>query len=145
MNAVVADKVLEYLGGNRVLKIPKGVAQGLPEATETGLPIGAFDAFVRRFDYPMPDLERALGFKERTLFRHKHTGRLPPLVSDRLTRLARLTAAAVDVMEDEREGYEWMTEPADALGGRRPIELAATDSGAEQVRALLLRMEHSIY
>lgn len=140
-----SKKVVEYLGGRRTLKVPAGRSERLSTLIEAGLPMSALDAFTRRFDYSMPDLERALGFKERTLFRHKHTGRLSPLVSDRLTRLARLTASAVEVMEDEREGYQWMTEPADAFGGRRPIDLVATDTGAEQVRALLLRMEHSIY
>jgi putative toxin-antitoxin system antitoxin component (TIGR02293 family) len=39
----------------------------------------------------------------------------------------------------------WLTRPAIALDGRRPIDLLATEAGIKAVKDLLTRMEYGVY
>lgn len=64
--------------------------------------------------------------------------------SDRLYRLARIEAHAVDVFEDEAIAADWLKQPNRA-SGERPIDLLDTDAGTDRVERLLTRIEHGVY
>ncbi|HEX7190811.1 MAG TPA: antitoxin Xre/MbcA/ParS toxin-binding domain-containing protein [Thermoanaerobaculia bacterium] len=66
--------------------------------------------------------------------------------SDRLFRVARVLARAIDLFDGDREAaLEWLTKPQRALGDAVPLDLAATELGAHEVEALALRLEHGVF
>jgi len=96
----------------------------------------------------VPDRELAalLGISEKTLSRGRAAGgRLDPVASDRLFRVARIGALAIGVFESEAAAADWLKRPQIGLGGRVPLELLTTDVGRDQVEKLLLRIEHGVY
>jgi len=81
----------------------------------------------------------------RTLNRRREEGRLHADESDRLLRVARLFARALELCEGDESGARtWLTSPADGLGGATPLEYASTEVGALEVDALIGRIEHGI-
>ena len=67
------------------------------------------------------------------------------MASDRLFRVARIGALAIEVLEDEARAVSWLKRPQIGPGGRTPLELLTTDVGRDQVEKLLLRIEHGVY
>ena len=97
-------------------------------------------------DHSLLDEEdRLLQVSLRTRARWKQKIRLDPAISDRLVRLARILALAENVLESHKNAVAWLREPADAFGGRTPLELLTTDIGAEKVTNMLYQMEYGIY
>jgi putative toxin-antitoxin system antitoxin component (TIGR02293 family) len=70
--------------------------------------------------------------------RRRRPGRLSPEESDRLARLARLWALAVDVWKSEKAAQRFLAEPHPLLRNRIPRELVIeSDIGARAVETLL--------
>ena len=91
------------------------------------------------------DVAELLSIPPRTLMRRKAEGRLDPDESDRLLRVARVFATALDLFEgDAAAARQWLRTPARALGGEKPIRLARTDLGSREVEALAQRLEHGV-
>jgi putative toxin-antitoxin system antitoxin component (TIGR02293 family) len=67
------------------------------------------------------------------------------VVSDRLFRVARIGALAIDVLEGEAHAVHWLKRPQIGLGGSIPLALLTTDVGSVEVEKLLLRIEHGVY
>ena len=115
------------------------------EQTQRGFAYSAFERFQRNTELPYRVLAEAAGIPERTLARRKESGRLEPDESDRLARLSRVVARAIELFEGHvDDAREWLTNPVTALGGRTPLELASTDAGAIEVEHLIGRLEHGI-
>jgi putative toxin-antitoxin system antitoxin component (TIGR02293 family) len=66
---------------------------------------------------------------------------LTPVNSERLLRVARLTAIARETFGRERADI-WMERATTALGGQPPMALLATEAGAGAVELLLTRIDH---
>lgn len=61
-------------------------------------------------------------------------------------RLARLTEAAIELFEGDTEAAQgWMKAPRAVLGGKTPLEMAATEIGAREVENLILRLEDGVF
>jgi putative toxin-antitoxin system antitoxin component (TIGR02293 family) len=54
-----------------------------------------------------------------------------------LERLARITALARAVWEDDALAHEFLTSPQPQRGGERPIDLARSEPGPHEVERLL--------
>ena len=88
---------------------------------------------------------RSGGDSERTLARRKEAGRLEPSESDRVARISRVFARAIDLFDGNVDSARaWLTQPSNALGDRTPLEFARTDAGAIEVEHLIGRLEHGI-
>ncbi len=120
-------------------------------------PAGIHARILKGFSYSsLESLQRILDVSEkrvgeltqissRTLARRKKEGRLHPDESDRLLRLSRLVALAVNLFnEDVDDAREWLLSSQPALGGAIPLELARTEIGAREVEWLVGRLEHGI-
>jgi putative toxin-antitoxin system antitoxin component (TIGR02293 family) len=115
------------------------------EQIRRGFAYSAFERFQRNTELPYRVLAEAAEIPERTLARRKESGRLGPDESDRLARLARVVARAIELFEGDVEGARgWLTSPVTALGGRTPLEFASVDAGAIEVEHLIGRLEHGI-
>jgi len=82
-------------------------------------------------------LSRLLGISEPTITRKlKSGGKLGPMESERLARIAMIEAEAKDVFGSVDLAKRWMLEPNLALG-EAPLSLLDTDAGADEVRKVL--------
>lgn len=114
-------------------------------AVRHGLAYSAFEHFQRNAAIGAQRLAELVGIPPRTLARRKADGRLDPEESDRLVRLARVFGRTLELFEGDAEATRaWLTRPARALGGKTPLELAATDVGTTEVEALIGRLEYGI-
>jgi putative toxin-antitoxin system antitoxin component (TIGR02293 family) len=99
------------------------------------LPVGATEALERRITVGDEFFARLLGVSERTLRRVRAANaRLDPVASDRLIRVARISALAI----------HWLKRRQLVLGRSSPIDLLTTDGGCAEVEKLLLRIEHGV-
>ena len=81
----------------------------------------------------------------RTLARRKVSQTLRPDESDRLYRVARVAARAADVLGSSEKAERWLKKPNPALGDEVPLRILDTDIGAQQVEAVLGRIEHGVF
>lgn len=65
--------------------------------------------------------------------------------SERVLRLARVLARAIDVFESRDAAKQWLQEASTALGERKPIDLLATDIGTEVVLNELGKIDHGFF
>jgi len=117
----------------------------LIDALAEGIPVRALPNFKRAARLSDSEFAHLLGLGGRTLTRLKsaRTGRLSAEVSDRLYAVASIYALAEEVFGDRDTSVAWLEDPQFALRAQRPRELLATEVGRQQVRSLLLRIEHA--
>ncbi|HEU4616639.1 MAG TPA: antitoxin Xre/MbcA/ParS toxin-binding domain-containing protein [Gammaproteobacteria bacterium] len=92
------------------------------------------------------ELARLLGIGEATLRRARASGAtLDGPTSDRLYRLSKIIALAEEVMEGVDNAMSWLRRPQPGLGGEVPLDLLVTQAGADEVEALLRRIDYGVY
>lgn len=136
--------VAEVLGGRQTLGKRIRTTSQLAAAVEAGLPVASLDAVVLR----VAGATRLAGeIKHRvvpkTTLQRRHN-RLSTQESERLERLARLTALAEQVWDDPELAHEFLVSHQPQLGGERPVDLIRTDLGTRQVEDLLWSLEYSL-
>lgn len=78
-----------------------------------------------------------------SLKRRKASNRLSAAESQRLSRSARIWAAALDVYSDEHQVRRFIGKPHPLLNNRAPIDVAIeSDEGCRAVEDLLLGLKH---
>ncbi|MBI5443015.1 MAG: DUF2384 domain-containing protein [Deltaproteobacteria bacterium] len=138
------EAVFQVLGGSTVVgPAPESLHQ-IQERLEEGLPYAALEALTERLELSQGEVLSSLALTARTLARRKKEHRLHAVESDRLYRVARITARAFDVFGDEEKARRWLHKPNRSLGGKVPLELLTTDVGAQHVDDILGRIEHGI-
>lgn len=121
---------------------PRTVSQ-IIGAVRKGLPAGRLNEVARLLDIDKATLLSVLGISERTLQRkHVLSARLSPAASDRLARIGRIYALAVEVFGDTGKAAEWLKRPSRALGKEMPLRLLDTDAGTQQVEGELRQIQH---
>ena len=87
-----------------------------------------------------------VNINEKTLERRLKSGaRLKPDESERIARLMRIISLAASVLESEDHARDWLKRPLRELGGRTPLQMAATEPGAREVERVLGRIEHGVF
>ena len=139
-------RICEVLGGDRVLGRKIHSPFDLDEAVKRGLPFSAFERVCARIALSGTEAVELVASSSRTMARRKSRNqRLSATESDRLTRLARVYAKALDVLEDEEKARRWLHKPNRSLGGRVPLKFMDTDIGALEVERVLGRLEHGLF
>jgi len=138
-------RIVEALGGPTVVGRRVRSRDQLAERLRAGLPYSAFESLLRLLNVPRRVLAQTLHLTGRTLARRKREGRLAPVESNRVYRLARVFAHAVDVFDDRQKATAWFARPNQALGGRTPLSVLDTDIGVQEVDEILGRIEHGIF
>lgn len=136
-----ASAVIDLLGGVRVLGSRVSNDKELVSSLQRGLPYGALEAVKRRLHLSDNELVQAIDIHPRTLARRKSQRRLRSDESDRLSRLARVTSHAIDVLGGDDNAVAWLRNPNPALGGVPPLQYLSTDLGARRVEAVLSHIE----
>lgn len=112
----------------------------------SGLSFPAFERLLRATRLGAAELAAAVAIPPRTLARRRREGRLTPSESDRLVRVSRIFARAVDVHDGDLErAAAWLRSPIPALGGKRPLDFLSTEVGAREVEAILGRLEDGVF
>lgn len=113
---------------------------------QAGLPFNELQVLQNTLDVQTDRLASMLGISKATLHRRKgQSGTLPPAVSDRIVRYARLLGRAVKVFGILEDAKLWLNSPQFGLGGGVPLEYAKTEVGAREVENLLGRIEYGVY
>lgn len=126
-------------------ELAAGDPAGLIEAIRNGLPAERFDALQNALDVPIALLTEVLNISTSTLSRRRRQGRFEQDESERLVRIGRLAAYAVEVLDGLENARKWLTEPLRAIGGEIPLRYASVEPGAREVERVLGRLEHGVY
>lgn len=110
-----------------------------------GLPTERFDVLREVLDVSSGTLAEVVGITPSTLSRRRKRGTFDKDESERILRVARLVARAIDVLDGMENARTWLTEPARGLGGEPPLEFADTEPGAREVERLLIRLDYGVY
>ena len=138
--------IAETLGGRKALKASPRTALEWQEVIQAGVPVRSAEALKGSMAVPDSLFARLLGISEKTLSRSRAgRGRLDPVASDRLFRVARIMTLAIEVLENEERAIHWLKRGQVGLGGRIPLSLLTTDAGRDEVEKLLQRIEHGVY
>jgi len=118
---------------------------GLVSAVREGIPAGRFDALKELLGVSTGRLADVVGISPSTLSRRRNRGHFNKNESERILRVAHIALRAVNVLGSPENARKWLTEPARALGGEKPLEFADTEPGSREVERLLIRLEHGVY
>ena len=110
-----------------------------------GLPTDLFDKLKNRLNISENALAKIVQIPKRTLNRRRDKGKLKTDESERVLRLAQVYDMAVSVMGSDETAANWLKNPARGLGGHIPLEYVDTALGADEVIALLGRIDHGIF
>jgi putative toxin-antitoxin system antitoxin component (TIGR02293 family) len=139
------EELVEVLGGKTVLKKHRvHTIYDLDRLVQEGLPYQALVKVMERFRLGLVETQRVLLVPPRTLARRKGMARMKAAESDRLMRLARVGAHAVQVFGTDEKAATWLHRPNRALNNRTPLDLLQTDLGRKQVEDVLSRIEHGV-
>jgi putative toxin-antitoxin system antitoxin component (TIGR02293 family) len=141
---VKAAQVAEVLGGRVTLRRDIQSLDELRLAVERGLPVRALRYTVSRIAGTKKEAAALIQeIVPRTTLRRRKT-RLSKAESERLERLARMTALAEEVWEARDLAHEFLLSAQPQLGGWKPVELADSDLGTRQVEEILFNLEYSL-
>jgi putative toxin-antitoxin system antitoxin component (TIGR02293 family) len=139
------DHIIDALGGRKALGRKISSLEEMRRALREGLPYRSLEAVAAKFAIAGAELSAALHLPPRTIARRKKTEVLPADESDRLFRLARIAAEAARVLGSEDKAARWLHARNRALGNQTPLSLLDTEIGAQQVEAVLGRVEHGVF
>jgi putative toxin-antitoxin system antitoxin component (TIGR02293 family) len=115
------------------------------KALERGLPSGALGEIATALGLPKARIIKALKLVLRTMTdREKKRERFSTAESERLYRIVRARSLAREIFSSDAAVAEWLSAPDRSLGGRAPLEMLATDLGAQKVETLLRAMIHGV-
>jgi putative toxin-antitoxin system antitoxin component (TIGR02293 family) len=117
-----------------------------PSIKPTGLTYQVVKASLQRFSLDKAQIRNLLGISESTQFRYeKQNPVLKTAVADRMERLNRIYAQALELFEDEDETHRWLLTAKVALDAKTPLDALTTDAGAKKVEEILYRAEYGIF
>jgi putative toxin-antitoxin system antitoxin component (TIGR02293 family) len=112
-------------------------------AVRKGLPAGRLAQMVQLLGVDRSLLLGVVGVSERTIQRkHEHAERLSPAASDRLSRIDRIYALALEVFGSREKAAQWLKRPSRALENEQPLRLLDTDAGTQQVERELREIQY---
>jgi len=142
----VGKKVVKIHGAARIADFLTADPLAVHASIKQGFGFQALEDLQHTFNLTQSEVIHLVQIPERTLARRRVEGRLRPVESDRLLRIARLFDQAVTLFEgDTTEARGWLSRPQRVLGGAVPLELATTEVGAQEVERALLRIEHGVF
>ena len=136
------DSLIEALGGRKAFKRKIANLDELREAVKAGLPYASLEALIGKLGLGREEAAAALHLPQRTIARRKKEQRLQADESDRVLRLARISAQAISTLGSEEKAAQWLRRPNRALGNLPPLDLLDGDIGIRQVEEILGRIAH---
>jgi putative toxin-antitoxin system antitoxin component (TIGR02293 family) len=138
------EAVARSLGGKKVLREDVRTLADLNRVVLAGLPLRSLRLVSSRYRPERRTGVERLVVPRTTMLRRERSGVLSLEESERLERLARITALAEHVLESRGDAEQFLTSPHALLDDVPPIELAVTDLGARRVEEILWRLEFGL-
>ena len=134
--------IIQLLGGAKAVGRPVRTVADLDAAIQAGLPRAALEHLMSAV---APETERAK-LRNRVVPRasFQRSKILSAAHSATTERLARITALARNVWEDDAKAQRFLWAEHPELGGRKPIEAALTELGAREVEEVIQRGLHGL-
>ena len=132
-------QVLGVIGGRW------GDPEKMMERVRAGLPYKALDSVAKTLELSPAEVSRLFSIPQRTLMRRKASRRLASDESDRVLRVARVVAHAIDTLEGREAAVGWIKSPNPALGRKTPLSMLDTDVGTREVERILGRIDHGVF
>lgn len=149
MAAIEMERVRDVatlLGGGRVFRAPILDPDQMRRAIRRGLPYEALEQLIQLLRLDTDEQVTVItGMASRTRARRRVSRRLRPDESDRLYRVARVAARAVQVLGSTEKAQRWLKRRNTALGNDIPLHRLDTEVGTRQVEAILGRIEHGVF
>ncbi len=140
------ERIIEVLGGAKSIGLKRGQDEtSLKGQVRAGLRFSALESLQQRYQITQAQMRELIDISERTLARRKIEKTLSKAESDRLYRVARITAYAEEVLGSAEAATAWLKTPIPALGHETPLSLLDTDEGSQQVINILGRIEYGVY
>lgn len=139
------DNVTQAMGGKKVFTSPPLTENELVQHIRIGLPVGVIDAIMEQFFLTPEELVNPLGVSISTIKRRHTHAVLSPAVSDRLFLLASIVSEATETLGNQEKAARWLHKANRSLGGDTPLSRMDTYIGIQQVKDVLMRIEHGIF
>ncbi|MGO9606268.1 MAG: antitoxin Xre/MbcA/ParS toxin-binding domain-containing protein [Candidatus Binataceae bacterium] len=137
-------RIAELLGGEKALGQRVRTALELEECARKGFPTAVVKVLIERSVLDAKELYRWVVPRRTLAHRLQRRQRLSVDESNRISRLARIYALAVDVLGSDDKAKNWLRKPLRQFGTRSAIEMLETEFGAHEVENLLGRISHGI-
>ena len=108
-------------------------------AVEQGLPAKALRDLIADPDITIADLSRVIAPRRTLERRLKERGRLNARESDRLGAFVTILDTVTTMFGSRGEAMEWLRRPKRQFDGDSPIDMMATNAGAQAIDELLIR------
>jgi putative toxin-antitoxin system antitoxin component (TIGR02293 family) len=132
------------LGGREVLGRRVASELELERCEREGFPLAVLDALQRKAVLTANDVYGWIIPRRTLSHRQRRHERLNSEESNRVARVARIFALAVETFGNAEVAAEWLRRPSRLFHARSPMEMLVTDAGARQVETLLMRIAHGI-
>jgi putative toxin-antitoxin system antitoxin component (TIGR02293 family) len=112
--------------------------------TQRGISVTQFRRAAGRFSLPM-DLPAPESTVRR---REKNREAFTPAESERVLRVLRVLAEAIEFFGDDAKALAWMRRPAEFVPGQpatAPMTMATSEIGARHIEGLIRRSEHGMF
>jgi putative toxin-antitoxin system antitoxin component (TIGR02293 family) len=86
-----------------------------------------------------------MSIDEKTIYRKKTSDKFDDYASERLLKLAEITALGINVFGSIEKFMGWMNTPVRPLRLRKPVDLLDTMYGLELIFDEIGRVQHSVY
>ena len=137
-------EIARVLGGEKVLGREIRTDVQLEECAREGFPVGVLQELIERAVILPGELYGWIIPRRTLAHRQKNQQRLSLEESNRVSRLARIYAMALETLGDDEKAKRWLRRPLRQFRGRTPMEMLETDLGAYQVEVLLGRIGHGL-
>jgi len=136
--------IAAVLGGQKVLG--RGIRNefDVEECVRHGLPLEVLDVMIERSVLDAAELFGWIIPRRTLAHRIKKKQRLSLEESNRISRVARVYALAVETFSNEDKARRWLRKPLRQLGRRTAMQMLETELGAHQVEAILGRIAYGI-
>jgi putative toxin-antitoxin system antitoxin component (TIGR02293 family) len=123
---------------------PEGYVAAASMIRAEGLPLDALHDLVT-LGFSMSEVQEMV-INPRTLRHRRARGeRLSAEESDRVIRLERTLSSAERTFGDRDRAWRWLRKTNRSLGGHRPVDLLATETGARAVEESLIRLDEGMF
>ncbi len=140
-----AKAVREALGGARAVKRRVQSPRDWLRVVRDGIPARAVSSVMEKYLISREEMIHQLGISESTFRRRQSAGRLSPVESDRLYRIADVAARAEEVLGGEPKAVTWLHAANRALEGETPLRMLDTEVGYQRVKDVLGRIDQGVY
>ena len=143
---VSVQKIVEGLGGEKLIKRPVRHEFDLIEVVKEGLPMESAAFLQNNFGLTNKEMSRILSISESTYQRRiRAKATLTPDESEKAISLAEVYEKGIEVFRNQSDFETWLQSEIPGMGNHRPINMLDSMIGRKHVMDGLNRILHGIF